>query len=52
MPITDSDFQGCTADACSRRIEGKKKRSNYIIEETCRHAQSGQCPFKGGRHNA
>jgi len=44
MPVFD--FAGCTVEVCSRRMDGRKKRSNYQIEETCRYSQMNQCPYK------
>lgn len=41
-----NSFAGCTAISCARQFRGPKKRGNYLIEETCRHAISGACTYK------
>lgn len=41
-----NDFKGCLATNCVRKVVGKKVRSNYEIEDTCRYAKMDVCPFK------
>jgi len=39
-------FISCTVTSCVRRMEGKKVRANYQIEETCHYAKNDMCPYK------
>jgi len=40
------DKFSCTAISCARLIQKGRTRYSYLIEETCRHSQSGACTYK------
>ena len=43
-----NEFSGCTVMSCARKVrkEDKKVYANYIIEKTCRYAQTDICTYK------
>lgn len=36
----------CCAISCVRQLTGPKTYVNYLIEETCRHVENGDCTYK------
>ena len=40
------DHFHCCAISCARQLKTGRTRHSYLIEESCRHSQSGACTYR------